>query len=163
VELQHIAHRLSGAVYGTILATAVVVAVAGHPDQLPAQHSTTLLLVLVTSLVFWLAHVYAEAVGARLVAGHELGWPNILRIARGEWPMLQSSIPILIPLALASLGVVSEETGSWLAVLVGVGALFTYGWLIGRRENLGTGRSLMHALTTGSFGLVVLALKVFVH
>jgi len=48
-------------------------------------------------------------------------------------------------------------------VVVGVGALFTYGWLIGRRENLGRWRTLLSAFVTGSFGLVVLVLKVVVH
>ncbi|MDH4161024.1 MAG: hypothetical protein OEV62_12255 [Actinomycetota bacterium] len=159
LELRDIAHRLSGAVYGTILATAVVVAASGYH----AGGASLAVIVAVTSLVFWLAHVYSESIGARMVLEHSLSRHQVLEVARGEWPMLQSSVPVLIPLVLAWMGVFSQETGAWLAVVVGVGALFTYGWLIGRRENLGRWRTLLSAFVTGSFGLVVLVLKVVVH
>ena len=49
------------------------------------------------------------------------------------------------------------------ATWVGIGALFTYGYVIGRQEGLSWPRVLLNALVSGSFGLFVLALKVLVH
>ena len=157
--LENSAHRLSGAVYGTILATTVVAASGGYSVS-PEQ---TLLIVVVTSAVFWVAHVYSETLGARIVAGQALSRSRIFAIASGEWPMLQSCVPVVVPLVLGWMGVLEAGTAATLAVVVGVGALFTYGIVIGRHERLGRWRTLLHALTTGSFGLVVLALKLFVH
>jgi hypothetical protein len=158
-ELENTAHRLSGAVYGTILATTVVAATGGNV----VTSGQTLLIVVVTSAVFWMAHVYSETLGARIVAGHSLGRARVLAIARGEWPMLQSCVPVAVPLVLGWMGVLDADTAATLAVVVGVGALFTYGVIIGRREHLGHWQTFLHSLTTGSFGLVVLALKLLVH
>jgi hypothetical protein len=159
VQLERNAHRLSGAVYGTILATTVVAAAGGQVGS----PELTLLVVVVTSAVFWVAHVYSETLGARIVAGRPLSRARVLAIAAGEWPMLQSCVPVVVPLVLGWMGVLAPDTAATLAVVVGVGALFTYGMVIGRQEHLGRWRTALHALTTGSFGLAVLALKLFVH
>lgn len=159
VRLEHIAHRLSGAVYGTILATTVVVATQDHAENI----GDALLIVVVTSIVFWMAHVYSRAVGQRIVVRRRLTRGELTAIARNEWPMLQSAVLVVIPLALGWLGALDPSKAAWVAVLLGVAALFAYGALIGWREDLGGWRTLGSALMTGSFGLVILALKVFVH
>jgi hypothetical protein len=155
----HVAHQLSGAVYGTILATTVVAA-AGDPA---GNTHATLVIVVVTSFTFWLAHVYSRAVAERIVVRQALGRAEIGRIARGEWPMLQSSVPILIPLVLGWLGVVDEEMAARGAVAVGVVALVLYGLLIGVREGRSRWGVLLSGAITGSFGLVVLLLHILVH
>lgn len=158
-RLERIAHRLSEAVYGTILATTVVVATQDHAGSI----GDALIIVVVTSVVFWMAHVYAKAVGLRIVVRRPVTRAELARIARDEWPMLQSGVPVIVPLLLGWMGVLEPETAGWLAVLIGVAALFAYGALIGWREDLGRWRTVGSSLTTGSFGLVILALKVFVH
>lgn len=158
-DIGRIAHRLAGAVYGTILATTVVVSVQGHDDPV----RTAIAIVLVTSMVFYSAHVYSRVIARRMVVRHRLGWPVVIQIARDEWPMLQSSVVVLVPLALGLFGVVDPTEALWLAMASGVAALFTYGIVIGVREDGGWRHITLSALTTGSFGLVILALKVFVH
>jgi uncharacterized membrane protein len=158
-HLQHIAHRLSGAVYGTILATTVVVSFQGHGTSM----GTAVVIVVVTSLVFWVAHVYSRAIAQRLVVRRRLTGRDVGRIARDEWPMLQSSVPVLVPLLLGWVGLLDGKTAAWLAVLVGVGALFAYGLVIGIREEAGWRHTALSSVATGSFGLVILALKVVVH
>ena len=91
--LEHRAHRLAGAIYGTILATTVV-ATAGHD---PETVNRSVALVAGTSVVFWLAHVYSLTVAARLVARRPLTMRESVGIAIAEWPMLQSSWPISWP------------------------------------------------------------------
>ncbi|WP_448629337.1 hypothetical protein [Cellulomonas soli] len=81
-------HRLAGAIYGTILATTVVVTIGNHPENL----DRALVLVAGTSVVFWMAHVYARGLAARVVARRALRWQELWDLARAEWPMLQSSL-----------------------------------------------------------------------
>jgi hypothetical protein len=157
--LAHRAHHLAGAIYGTILATTVVAASAGHPEDV----ARPMVLVLGTSVVFWMAHVYALGLAARMVARRPLHRTEIIGLARSEWPMLQSSWPILAVLALGGLGVISPARTMNVALAVGIGALFTYGFIIGRQEGLGWIKVLLNALAAGGFGVAVLVLKLVVH
>lgn len=156
---EHEAHAIAGAIYGTILASTVVAALGYSPEKL----EKSILIVVVTSTVFYLAHVYSLVVAARMVARRQLTAPEVRGIAVAEWPMLQSSVPILIPLLFGAFGWISRDTASYLAVGVGIGALFVYGVLLGVRERRGALSTLINALVVGSFGVLILLLKVFVH
>ena len=158
-EAEHEAHEVAGAIYGTILATTVVAAIGSDPEKL----ARALAVVLVTSAVFYAAHVYSVVVAARLVARRHLTGSEVGVIARAEWPMLQSSLPVALPLLLGKLGWISAENATDVAMLVGIGALFVYGVLIGVREGRGWLSVLVNALIVGSFGVLILLLKVLVH
>ena len=99
-DAEHQAHKIAGAIYGTILATTVVAAIGPDPEKL----SRALAVVLVTSAVFYAAHVYSVVVGARMVARRHLTGPEVAAIAAAEWPMLQSSWPVAVPLAVGQAG-----------------------------------------------------------
>lgn len=156
---EHEAHRIAGAVYGTILATTVVAALGHDPKKLQAQ----IVIVAFTSFVFYAAHVYSLTVAARMVAARPLHRHEMRAIAVEEWPMLQSSWPVLLPLVLGWLGIVSKEQASNIAMVVGIGALFVYGVLLGVREGRGRIQVLWNALVVGSFGVLILLLKILVH
>jgi hypothetical protein len=157
--LEHRAHRAAGAIYGTILATAVV-ATAGHD---PEMVNRSVVIVAVTSLVFWLAHVYSLGVAARLVLKRPMRRDEMLSIAMAEWPMLQSSGPIILVLLLGAIGIIEREVAINVAMVVGIAALFTYGLVMGRQEQRSWPGTLLSAVITGSFGLAILALKILVH
>ncbi|MEO8108046.1 MAG: hypothetical protein ABI720_12085 [Actinomycetes bacterium] len=156
---EHAAHRIAGAIYGTILATTVVAAM-GHD---PSLVDRAIAIVVVTSAVFYAAHVYSLIVAARMVSGRQLTRHEMRTIASDEWPMLQSSWPVVVPLVLGKLGVVSEELAVDLAMVAGIGALFFYGVLLGVREGKGRINIVVNALVVGAFGLLILALKILVH
>jgi len=158
-DAEHQAHKIAGAIYGTILATTVVAAIGPDPEKL----SRALAVVLVTSAVFYAAHVYSVVVGARMVARRHLTGPEVTAIAAAEWPMLQSSWPVALPLLLGKLGWIPEAAATDVAMLVGIAALFVYGVLIGIREGRGWMSVALNALVVGSFGLLILLLKVLVH
>lgn len=156
---EHQAHEIAGAVYGTILATTVVAALGHDPEKLDAQ----ILIVIFTSFVFYAAHVYSLIVAGRMVAGRPLTRSEVRGVAVAEWPMLQSSWPVVAPLLLGAFGIVSKDIAADLAMAVGIGALFVYGVLLGVREGRGRIHILWNALIVGSFGILILLLKVFVH
>jgi hypothetical protein len=158
-EAEHKAHAIAGAIYGTILATTVVAALGHDTANLDAQ----ILIVVFTSFVFYAAHVYSLIVAGRMVAGRPLTRREARGVAVAEWPMLQSSWPVVVPLLLGAFGVVSKDTAAYLAVIVGIGALFVYGVLLGIREGRGRLNIIWNALVVGSFGVLILLLKIFVH
>ncbi|HEX5018324.1 MAG TPA: hypothetical protein VFX15_12155 [Actinomycetes bacterium] len=153
------AHAIAGAVYGTILATTVVASLGHDPDKL----DRAIAIVFFTSLVFWAAHVYSLIVAGRMVARRQLTVTEVREIAAREWPMLQSCVPVLIPLVLGVTGIISRDNSADLAILVGIGALFFYGILLGIRERRGRMSIVWNALVIGSFGVLILLLKIVVH
>ena len=156
---EHKAHEIAGAIYGTILATTVVAAVSHDPELI----AEAILIVIGTSAVFFAAHVYSLIVAGRMVAGRRLTRREVTSITVEEWPMLQSSWPIVVALLLGRLGWISEAAAIDLAMAVGIGALFFYGVILGVREGKGRVNILVNALIVGAFGLLILALKIFVH
>ncbi len=150
--------NLAGGVYGTILVTSIIAA-ADANDAI----WRSLAIVVVTTFVFWLAHVYANALAAGVDHGEELSFGEIRRIARHEWPLLQAAaIPALALLA-GAVGLIERETAYWLAIGVGVAALVTWGLLFSRQAKLSLTRTCLVVLVNASFGLCVVGLKAFVN
>lgn len=147
-------------IYGTILVTALV---AGLSEDDTIDAWQILVSVMATTLVFWAAHVYAEVLSKQIVAGRSSSLREIGRALGGEWPMVQSGTPAFAALAAAALGLYSTETGVTLAIGLGVGSLFAYGLVLGRRERATRLQTFAGATLNGAFGLVIVALKAFVH
>jgi len=152
--------NVSRAIYGQILVTSLVGALS-EDSEIEAGY--ILVSVVVTMLIFWLAHVYAEAMARGLEAGRHLGWAEVRGLAAGEWPLVQAAFPTAIVLALGAIGAFSTETAVGLAIAVGVVALFTWGLAIGRASGSSWAAALFGAAISASFGLVVVGLKALVH
>jgi len=148
------------AIYGTILATALVAALSAYEGMGAWQ---ILVSMVVTMVVFWVAHVYAEVLSQRLSAGRGLTWPEVRHAFRSELPMVAAAVPAALALLGSAVGLYSRDTGTWIAVGIGVAALFGYGLLLAYRERATVPRTLLTVLVNGSFGLVIVALKAFVH
>lgn len=153
-------HAVARTIYGTILITALVAGLSENDDIDAWQ---ILVSVTATATVFWIAHVYAEVLSQRLAAGRSLSWAEIRRALDDEAPMLMAGIPAGLALALAALGFYTTDTGVTLAIGFGVAALFAYGVVLGRREHASRMQTFLGACLNGAFGLVIVALKAFVH
>jgi hypothetical protein len=148
------------AVYGQILVTSVVGALS-EDSEIDAGY--ILVSVVTTMLVFWLAHVYAEAMSRGLEARRHLRWAEIRRLAAAEWPLVQAAVPTAIVLGLGAVGALSTESAVDIAIGVGVVALFSWGLAIGRASGSSWAASLIGAAISAGFGLVVVGLKALVH
>jgi hypothetical protein len=148
------------AIYGQILVTSLVGALS-EDSEIEAGY--ILVSVVATMLVFWLAHVYAEAVSRGLEARRHLGWAEIGGLASSEWPLVQAAIPTAIVLALGAIGALSTETAVDIAIAVGVVALFAWGLAIGRASGASWIPALFGAAISGCFGLAVVGLNALVH
>ena len=147
-------------VYGTLLTLSVLVGLSLKGAR-PGVMAVT---VLISAVVFWIAHVHAGLV-ARWVAVGE-GRPKRAAVAdvmAREAPMLESAIPAIVLLLLATVGVIGTTLAVWIALIYGVVALAIWGALIARRAELGTiGVLLVSGVNLGLGALIVL-LKLLIH
>lgn len=153
------AERLTGAIYGTIVAAAVVAAASGPK----ASDGHILAAMLTTAVVFWLAHVFSRILAESMAEGRRLSNDERMRIAREEWPMLTACVPLAIPLLLGIVGLIPESMASWVSIAVAVLMLGAWGFRIGELEQRGHGRSFRLSLWTAAFGLIIVLLKVAVN
>ena len=147
----------ASAIYGQVLASASVVALSRH-DEAPMEIVAG---VAATMLVFWLAHVYAEAI-SRSVARDDRA-RELRHIAASEWPMVQAALPAVVALTLAALGLWSREAGITIALALGVVELGAWGTAAGRRAGRSQSRALLGGLSCAAFGLLIIVLKVLIH
>ena len=143
----------ASAVYGSVLAGSVVVSSGDLRSP-----SVLAVLLLVSGLVFWVAHVYAAT-----VAGVHGGWHvgAILVGMRHEWPVAFASIPPAIAaLVCALLPNVSVNDGAWAALIAAIVELQVWGFAAVRSSDL-TGRALTRTMLLNVvMGLVIVLLKV---
>ena len=150
--------NLVGAIEGTLVATAV----AAGLDESDASAIHALWIVVATGTFFWIAHVYADLLAGRIKGHHRMRWGDVTGVMGREWPLLQSSFVLAVPLALGSLGVIADTVAVDLAWLVGVAALVGWGVVFARREGHGAAGILGAAVMNGAVGLVIVGFKVAV-
>ena len=156
---RRLGERLGGFVYGTILVLSVIVAGA---KAFPHSPGRLALLVAVTAGVFWLAHVYADALGWSVVHETHLSVAELWERARHEASLLEACVPSVVALLLGALGVLSETTAVWLALGLGLGVLFLIGIVFARVEKLGALGTTVAVLANLALGGSLILLKVLV-
>ena len=82
--------RLGGFVYGTIVVLSVLVA---GVRAYPSDAGRIALLVVVTSLVFWVAHVYAHGISQSIADEDRLSLAELREIARHEGSIVEAAFP----------------------------------------------------------------------
>jgi hypothetical protein len=150
----------SGGLYGTVLVLAVIIALSKSGK---AEASVLLGGILITSLVFWVVHVYADTLAAR-IAAPERGWKELARRhARHELPILEAAIGPAIPLLLGTAGVLSRQTASWCAIVVCLLGLLGWGVTVARALGYRGLPVLIMGLANVALGGLMVLLKVLVH
>ena len=152
------AQRLIGTVHGTIVGASVLAVSGGVTSSLAAVEAG--LYVLATVVVFWIAHGWGHALGYRAAGLPEHGF---LKCLRDQLPIVESVIPPLVALGLASAVGASADTAIDVAIWVCVGQLGLLGVGVARREGLPPHRVVTTALGCAALGLVMVALKAIVH
>jgi hypothetical protein len=148
----------AGAIYGTIIAMAVVASTAADPG-----HGRALSLTVATLFVFWLAHVYAQTLSHHLRGARRLEWPAVKAAMVEERPLLEGPIPILLVLALGELHLLEGRQAVRLALWLGVAELVTWGILYARRQRWAWLPAATAGAVNGLLGLAIVVLEVIVH
>lgn len=149
--------RTSAYVYGNVLVLAALVplSVAELAD------GTAVLIVVGTAISTFLAHLFAEAVGASVGAGHRSGWTGFRQHLRDAVPILTSGLVPTALLVLAWLDVASQIV---LVVIAEILLIVRIGWtgvvagrLHGEPSSL---RLLLVGIGLSVVGAVVVVIKV---
>lgn len=151
--------RLAGFVYGTIVALGVLVAGArAFPDE--AGHIAA--LVLTTTVVFWLAHVYARGLGGSVALDRRLTLAELRSVARHEAAIVEAALLPVAALLLGAFGVVSTHFATWLALGTGLAVLAAEGILFARVERLGWLGTIVIVSVNLALGVALIGLKLIV-
>lgn len=151
--------RFARAIYGSILVTGLVGALAQHN----ATARAAAVSVVSTTAVFWLAHVWAELLAERAATRKPGGWPRFLRLAWQEWPLVESGALPFLALGLAWAGVYANYVGFDAALAVGVAQLLAWGLVVGRRTRLPWWKSATAGVVDAALGLAIIGLEVLIH
>ncbi|MFF8293107.1 hypothetical protein ACF068_28335 [Streptomyces sp. NPDC016309] len=146
----------TGGVYGSMLAASVVVG-AGTLGSFPRLE--VVLLLLLTGLVFWIAHVHAQLFGARL-AQHRPDRRIVWEACRDEWPIVKAAVPPAVAVAASPLLGLDVQGSLWFALTVAVAG--QVGWSVAAARRAGAHRRLV-ALTASAnlvLGLLIITLKI---
>ena len=148
--------RLGGFIYGTIVVLAVLVAGA---KAFPDESGHIAVLVIVTTLVLWLAHVYAH--GLAFSVGHNvhLSREELTLIVRREASIVEAGIPSVAALLLGALGVISAQAAIWASLGLGLTVLGAQGVVFARIERLGWLGTVAVVAANVALGLLLIALK----
>src|SRR4051812_4828366 len=148
----------AGAIYGTIVAMAVIASAAHDPVRGRAWALT-----ISTLIVFWLAHVYAEALAHHLQGDKRLDVPAVRAAMAEELPMLIGPLPCLLLLGLDVIGLVEPAPAVTLALWVGVAQLVGWGVRYARRQRWSWPVAITTGVLNGAFGVVIVILEVLIH
>jgi hypothetical protein len=159
-EQSEYAKRVADAVYGTILVLAVVAALSRDSH---ATSGAVLVAVLATSLVFWLAHIYADVLSRR-ASGDASPLAGIVKhAARQEWPLVEAAFAPALPLLLGWAGVFGRSPAITVSLVIGLGDLAAWGYVAGRAMQQSRARAVLSALAALALGAVMVLLKNAVH
>lgn len=156
---EEIGQRLSGLIYGTVIVISVVVAAArAYPHD--AGHIAA--VVGVTSVVFWLAHVYAHGIAESVADDQRFSLTRLRRLARREASIVEAAIAPFVALLLAAFGLLSTQVAIWLAIGLGLAVLLLQGIIFARMERLGPLATLGVVTANLFLGVVLVGLKLLV-
>jgi hypothetical protein len=154
-----IGERLSGLIYGTIIVLAVVVSGA---KAYPHDAARIAALVAVTSVVFWLAHVYAHSLAHTVARNEHLSLSQFRHIARRESSIIGAAVPPVAALLLGAVGLLSTRVAAWAAFGVGLAVLVVQGFIYARIERLSWLGTVAVVATNMGLGVALVGLKLLV-
>ena len=147
---------IAGTVYGTIVVMATVTA-GSNGEQTDAWRLAV--VVGVTVLVLWIAHVYAHGIAESLERRRRLDRAELRDVARRELAIPAAAVAPLAALVLGGVGVLDEQTAVWLALGIGVVTLAVQGRRYAAVEQLDRTGTLTAVALNVLLGLVIVGLK----
>ena len=154
------AGSVTEAIYGLILATSVIAVSREDESSNAGQIAAT---VLVTGLVFWLAHVYARVLSRSIARHRMLNRSELREACRHDWPLVEVTVPLVLILALGVLDLVPDRVATRAATLAALVQLGGAGAYAARKSGAGPGASVASAIIAVTLGSAVVLLKALVH
>jgi hypothetical protein len=140
----------------------VLSVIVGGARAVPHEAGHIAGLVAATSVVFWLAHVYAHALGESIGHDRHLSGKAVLGVARHEASIIEAAVPPVVVLLLAELGVLSTSVAIWVAFVLGLVILAAQGLTVARLEHLGLLATVGVVAINLGLGVVLVGLKLVI-
>jgi hypothetical protein len=151
--------RLAGFIYGTILVLSLI---AEGAKAYPDGPGRVAVIVLVTTVVFWLAHTYAYGLGHSVSRGVMFSFDELRHIGRHQASIIRAALLPAAVLVVGAFGLLSASTAFWGAFAVGLVVLAAQGIQFARLERLGLLGTLGIVALNIGLGVVLIGLKVLV-
>ena len=148
------------AIYGLILATSVIAVSREYDASNAGRIGVT---VLVTGVVFWLAHVYARVLAGSITHQRLLNRTEVREALRHDWPLVEVTVPLVLILALGVVDVVPDKAAILVATLAALVELAAAGWYAARASGAGPRGTVVSAVIAVTLGSAVVLLKALVH
>ncbi|MTI47147.1 hypothetical protein [Sporosalibacterium faouarense] len=150
---------VSQGLYGTLIVMSLIVAL-DKQQKTPGQVIVSL---LTTVLAFAIAHFYSEMIADRIVSKEKLTIKKLKNLFYEIAPIgIGSHIPTII-FFFALFGFISIEKAFLFAKVAGLGALFLYGFLVGKYSNKSKYNSFFIGAINMLIGAIVVVIKALVH
>ncbi|WP_243869100.1 hypothetical protein [Streptomyces liangshanensis] len=145
----------AGALYGSLLAASVV-ATASTVGDFPRLQVMALLLV--TGVVFWAAHVYAQLAGERVV-GRRIGWSDVRAVGRHEWPIVEAAVLPAVAVVVSPLLGLGVDGAGWLGLAVAIAQLVAWAFVGALHAGASRTQAGIEGMGNLILGLVLVAAK----
>ncbi|MBR7833807.1 hypothetical protein KDL01_11055 [Actinospica durhamensis] len=153
----------AGAVYGSMLAASVAATAGAGGGDLSAARMAGILIV--TGVVFWAAHVYADLSGERQLdaeRGQTWSFEEISRVARHEWGLVEAAVlPAVAVMAASALGL-GLLGYAWVGLIVAVAQQVTWACVGAVRAGVKPLQVVIEGLINVLLGLIIVEAKVAV-
>ena len=104
---------MAGTIFGAILVLAVIAVGSSSRGLEPWLVAE---LAAGTTVVFWLAHVYAHALGESVELGRRIDWSELVAVARRQASIPLAAVAPVAALCLGGLGLLSGRAAVWLSM-----------------------------------------------
>jgi len=145
--------------YGAVVAASVLAVVSVHAPT----GDRVVVITVVVALVYWLAHVYVDAVGGRFVDRDHSTGARVLHALNDNWAVLIGATPPILVLLVARAFGADGETAAWVALWVTGGLLVAVGGIAAWRAGARGWPLVGEILVGGCFGVLVVGLKYALH
>jgi hypothetical protein len=149
------AGNAAGVVYGVITVGALMAAESGRHESYADMIGSA----LVATLLYWLAHAYADLLGRRLATGDRLTLATLGRALLHDWAIVRGAAIPMLALLIAWLAGASKEAGLTAALRTAVVTVVAFELLAGIRAKSSLGELLLKAGVGVTMGVAILALK----
>jgi len=148
----------AGWLYGAVITASLFTLAGAHP----AEYPRILLVVLLTLVMYWLAHVYTRVIADRLADPSAALGTRIREALHHELSILVGSVPAVVAyIVFVALGLTAYAT--WAALWVSVLLLGVVGFRIGRQAGGSFGRLVLETVGCAMLGVVMIGLKTVLH
>jgi hypothetical protein len=162
VERLRRSHPMSGRTIGAsvlgLIVSAAIMAAAGELGSVAAVVPS----VIAAAAIYWVADSYAEALASHLVSQQGFLRELLAELHDRRAVVEAAFAPVVAVLLLTAAGVsgTAAITGG---LVVATALLFVYGWVGATRSGLSGLRSLLAASVIAMLGVVMVALKTWLH